>query len=59
MNSKEKENLIAYHLRTATKCKKYMMDERSTRMRTYYTNKAKQHLEAIRQIGLINLGIEL
>jgi len=54
-----KEQLIAYHLRTATKCKKYMMGEPSTRMRTYYATKGKQHLEAIRKIGLINLGIEL
>ena len=54
-----KEKLIAYHLRTATKCKKYMMDEQSPRMRAYYATKGKQHLDAIRKIGLINLGIEL
>ena len=54
-NSKE----IGYHYRMATVCSKYANSEHSPKMRTYYLNKGKQHLEAIREIGFANIGIEL
>lgn len=54
--SKERE--ISYHLRMASKCKKYSMNA-TAQMRTYYLNKGREHLQSVKKIGLVNLGIEL
>ena len=54
--SREKET--AYHLRMATKCRKYS-ETASERMKVYYMKKAKSHLRRIHNIGLNGLGIDL
>lgn len=48
----------SYHLRMATKCKKYAMSVPASR-KDWYLNKGREHLNEIKKLGLRGLGIEI